>query len=120
MLSGECSVASRQQMNWREVAQLVSRQMCAANLVEPFKDECCHSKPAGRVLYPNCSWLLLCCMALQVADCQVKLQRADKLIGGLGGERTRWSGTVQQLQADLDNLVGDVVLAAGEACWSWW
>jgi dynein heavy chain len=50
---------------------------------------------------------------LQVADCQVKLQRADKLIGGLGGERTRWSATVQQLSKDLHNLVGDVVLAAG-------
>jgi hypothetical protein len=27
---------------------------------------------------------------LQVEDCCVKLTRADKLIGGLGGERTRW------------------------------
>jgi dynein heavy chain len=51
---------------------------------------------------------------MQVADCQVKLQRADKLIGGLSGERSRWSATVEQLQQDLDNLVGDVVLAAGE------
>lgn len=54
-------------------------------------------------------------LAAQVTDCQVKLQRADKLIGGLGGERSRWSSTVQQLQAGLDNLVGDVVLAAGQA-----
>ncbi len=54
---------------------------------------------------------------LQVADCQVKLQRADKLIGGLGGERTRWSATVQQLQSDLHNVVGDVMLAAGECVW---
>lgn len=44
----------------------------------------------------------------------MKLQRADKLIGGLSGERSRWSATVEQLQQDLDNLVGDVVLAAGE------
>lgn len=27
---------------------------------------------------------------MQVEDCRVKLTRADKLIGGLGGERTRW------------------------------
>eukprot|EP00879_Flechtneria_rotunda_P029816 GHRR01032268.1.p1 GENE.GHRR01032268.1~~GHRR01032268.1.p1 ORF type:complete len:216 (+),score=59.41 GHRR01032268.1:98-649(+) len=53
-------------------------------------------------------------LAAQVADCQVKLQRADKLIGGLGGERSRWTATVKQLQIDLDNLVGDVVLAAGQ------
>ncbi|KAF6265909.1 dynein heavy chain 2 [Scenedesmus sp. NREL 46B-D3] len=57
-------------------------------------------------------------LAAQVADCQVKLQRADKLIGGLSGERTRWSATVEQLQQDLDNLVGDVVLAAGAIAYS--
>lgn len=46
-------------------------------------------------------------------DCQTKLQRADKLIGGLGGERVRWQATVQQLDSDLTNMVGDVVVAAG-------
>jgi dynein heavy chain len=54
----------------------------------------------------------------QVADCQVKLQRADKLIGGLGGERTRWQATVKQLQLDLHNVVGDVVVAAGVIAYS--
>lgn len=58
-----------------------------------------------------------CCLyivfVLQVEDCQIKLQRADKLIGGLGGERTRWQATVLQLNLDLDNLVGDVVVSAG-------
>lgn len=43
----------------------------------------------------------------------MKLNRADKLIGGLGGERVRWQATVQQLSADLHNVVGDVVVAAG-------
>jgi hypothetical protein len=68
------------------------------------------------VLHPVVVAALMVCAAsvlLQVADCQVKLQRADKLIGGLGGERTRWSATVQQLQSDLHNVVGDVMLAAG-------
>jgi len=55
---------------------------------------------------------------MQVADCQVKLQRADKLIGGLGGERTRWQATVKQLQLDLHNAVGDVVVAAGVIAYS--
>ena len=32
-----------------------------------------------------------------MADCTVKLTRAEKLIGGLGGEKTRWQTTVQQL-----------------------
>jgi dynein heavy chain, axonemal len=49
-----------------------------------------------------------------VKDCEVKLQRADKLIGGLGGERIRWQATVEQLSRDLINVVGDVVVAAGK------
>ena len=36
-------------------------------------------------------------LAQQVADCTVKLTRAEKLIGGLGGEKSRWQATVQQL-----------------------
>ena len=52
-------------------------------------------------------------LAKQVADCQVKLQRADKLIGGLGGEKIRWQETVERLSMDLENVVGDVVVAAG-------
>ncbi len=48
----------------------------------------------------------------------MKLQRADKLIGGLGGERVRWQATVQQLSADLHNAVGDVVVAAGSIAYS--
>ena len=40
---------------------------------------------------------MVCPPLLQVHDCTVKLQRADKLIGGLGGERVRWQATVDQL-----------------------
>ena len=36
-------------------------------------------------------------LAQQVADCTVKLTRAEKLIGGLGGEKSRWQSTVEQL-----------------------
>jgi hypothetical protein len=74
-------------------------------------------------LHVNC-WstagqLLVNCLSaaaavgVQVKDCEVKLQRADKLIGGLGGERIRWQATVEQLKHDLVNVVGDVVVAAG-------
>jgi dynein heavy chain len=48
----------------------------------------------------------------------VKLQRADKLIGGLGGERMRWQSTVEQLTQALVNVVGDVVVAAGSIAYS--
>ena len=49
----------------------------------------------------------------ELHECQVRLDRADKLIGGLGGERVRWQNTVKQLSSDLVNVVGDVVVAAG-------
>lgn len=42
-----------------------------------------------------------------------KLDRAEKLIGGLGGEKTRWSETAKYLHGLLFNVVGDVILSAG-------
>jgi len=49
----------------------------------------------------------------QVARCQVQLVNADKLIGGLGGEAKNWEEQVRQLTAQLDSLVGDVLVCAG-------
>ncbi|GMH32802.1 hypothetical protein BSKO_00636 [Bryopsis sp. KO-2023] len=57
-------------------------------------------------------------LARQVEDCQVKLQRADKLIGGLGGEKIRWQETVKNLTFSMENVVGDVVVAAGSIAYS--
>lgn len=48
----------------------------------------------------------------------ILLCRADKLIGGLGGERVRWQSTVEQLSLDLVNVVGDVVVAAGSIAYA--
>ncbi|CAE7390546.1 DNAH1 [Symbiodinium sp. CCMP2592] len=45
--------------------------------------------------------------------CEVKLQRAHKLIGGLGGEKARWGQNVQDLNAQLGLLPGDCIVAAG-------
>jgi len=45
--------------------------------------------------------------------CEVKLERAHKLIGGLGGEKARWRQNVKDLTAQLDLLPGDCVVAAG-------
>jgi dynein heavy chain len=36
-------------------------------------------------------------MSDQVADCEMKLKRAAELIGGLGGEYTRWFETAKEL-----------------------
>lgn len=49
----------------------------------------------------------------ELYQCQVRLDRADKLIGGLGGEKVRWQNTVEQLGKDLVNVVGDIVVSAG-------
>merc|ERR1719171_2888641 len=46
-------------------------------------------------------------------QCELKLVRADKLIGGLGGEKARWSQTVKDLKANAGNLPGDCIVAAG-------
>ncbi|KAJ1487568.1 microtubule-binding stalk of dynein motor-domain-containing protein [Baffinella frigidus] len=52
-------------------------------------------------------------LAHKVEMCAVKLERADKLIGGLGGERTRWEASVKQFDIDYKNVVGDVLAASG-------
>uniref|UniRef100_A0A1A9WZZ0 Dynein axonemal heavy chain 7 n=1 Tax=Glossina brevipalpis TaxID=37001 RepID=A0A1A9WZZ0_9MUSC len=45
--------------------------------------------------------------------CTKKLQRAQELISGLGGERTRWSETARQLGRVYNTLTGDVLIASG-------
>jgi len=52
-------------------------------------------------------------LARQVEDCSNKLDRAQRLIGGLGGERTRWTAFAKQLQSQYDNIVGDILLSSG-------
>ncbi|KAK9829119.1 hypothetical protein WJX72_004004 [[Myrmecia] bisecta] len=48
-----------------------------------------------------------------VDTCSKKLERATKLIGGLGGEKSRWTEVAKKLGADYVNLTGDVLLSAG-------
>ncbi|MFT7804825.1 dynein heavy chain 12, axonemal [Arapaima gigas] len=52
-------------------------------------------------------------LEFQVELCANKLDRAEKLIGGLGGEKTRWSKAADDLQDTYDNLTGDVLISAG-------
>ena len=46
-------------------------------------------------------------------QCKVRLSNADKLIGGLGGERVRWTQTVADLTVAVDNCIGDILISAG-------
>ncbi|CAM5089785.1 unnamed protein product [Natator depressus] len=49
----------------------------------------------------------------QVDLCSKKLQRAEQLIGGLGGEKTRWSQTALELGRQYINLTGDILISSG-------
>ena len=49
----------------------------------------------------------------QVDDCKQRLDRAEQLISGLGGEKVRWVAASQRLADSYSNVVGDMVLAAG-------
>ncbi|XP_055691880.1 dynein axonemal heavy chain 3 [Lutzomyia longipalpis] len=49
----------------------------------------------------------------EIDNCEKKLVRAERLLGGLGGEKSRWSENAASLHKSLDNVVGDVLLAAG-------
>ena len=44
--------------------------------------------------------------------CKNKLSAAEKLVVGLAGENKRWSENVVYLQANIKNVIGDVLLAS--------
>jgi len=50
----------------------------------------------------------------EVELCKVKLDRAQKLIAGLGGEKTRWTAAAVSLGEQYTRLTGDVLLAAAQ------
>jgi dynein heavy chain len=52
-------------------------------------------------------------LAKEVEQCTIRLDSAMKLIGGLGGEETRWRASVARLENDFKNLDGDLLIAAG-------
>ncbi|XP_033109939.1 dynein heavy chain 3, axonemal-like isoform X2 [Anneissia japonica] len=45
--------------------------------------------------------------------CSQKLVRAEKLIGGLGGEKDRWSEAAKELGEKYINITGDVLISSG-------
>jgi len=52
-------------------------------------------------------------LEVEVAVCEEKLDRAQKLIGGLGGEKARWTAAAEHLYHVNERLVGDMLLSAG-------
>lgn len=51
-------------------------------------------------------------MENQVALCATQLERAQLLIGGLGGEKDRWSESATMLGIQYDNLTGDILISS--------
>ncbi|XP_068620866.1 dynein axonemal heavy chain 7 [Battus philenor] len=49
----------------------------------------------------------------EVMDCSNKLKRAEMLISGLGGEKTRWTQIAKNLRDTYNSLTGDILIAAG-------
>ncbi|XP_026150549.1 dynein heavy chain 7, axonemal isoform X2 [Mastacembelus armatus] len=49
----------------------------------------------------------------QVDLCSKKLERAEQLIGGLGGEKTRWNEMAFNLGELYKNLTGNILISAG-------
>lgn len=45
--------------------------------------------------------------------CEQKLIRAEKLIGGLGGEKDRWTENAKSLGELFYQITGDVLLSSG-------
>lgn len=45
--------------------------------------------------------------------CSQKLERAETLIGGLGGEKVRWTESANKLNDVYTNLTGDMLISAG-------
>lgn len=48
----------------------------------------------------------------ELDNLQVKIDRGDKLISGLSGEKTRWEASLIILDEDFEQLVGNCILAA--------
>lgn len=45
----------------------------------------------------------------------MKLERAEALISGLGGERDRWTDAAQGLRAAFNGLTGDMLVGGVDA-----
>ena len=53
-----------------------------------------------------------------IHQCEQKLIRAEKLIGGLGGEKDRWTESAKVLGETYIRITGDVLLSSGIVAYS--
>lgn len=57
-------------------------------------------------------------LVAKIEDCNKKLTRAGKIIGGLADEKVRWTETVAKLTQQGELLIGDCLVAAGMIAYS--
>lgn len=46
-------------------------------------------------------------------ECTIKLERADKFLGRVGGEKERWTNIIEELGVKYTHLTGNMILSAG-------
>lgn len=54
----------------------------------------------------------------KIKECEIKLERAQKLTDGLKDEKTRWSNDIQTLSIKGANYPGDASIAAAMLSYS--
>jgi dynein heavy chain len=54
----------------------------------------------------------------EAEELESKLDRADKLVGGLSGERVQWETNITMFEAAMENLIGDALVAAAFASYA--
>lgn len=50
-------------------------------------------------------------MSAQVEKCSLKLDRAQELISGLGGEKERWMEAAHALRGQFGGILGDMLVS---------
>ena len=82
-----------------------------------FKPRQCNNCASFDHKEENCKKIKRCLHCAKdnhkVEDCKAKLIRAESLITGLGGEKTRWKAESERLGIVYDNLTGDVLISSG-------
>jgi len=56
-------------------------------------------------------------LSQEVEQCTVLLDRAERLIGGLAGEKIRWESTLELYGEQEKNMVGDMLINAGSVAY---
>ena len=49
----------------------------------------------------------------KIQECEIKLERAQKLTEGLSEERVRWGNDIKAFEKRMELLPGDAVISAG-------